>query len=131
MIKGKRQKVEKMIYTVFSIIKHTYQIHGLIFLYECVYLLLPAFLLVPIKRGPTTIFLPTVMRRSKKHGIALHEFIKSIKISKKMNSNQKIETLVLEALLYLVIERQSTALDKKNHDLRVAFSNRKFVHYRW
>jgi ribosomal protein S7 len=131
MEKGKRQKIEKIIYTVFKRIQNAYQLSGLLFLYESVRLLLPAFLLVPYKMGATTIFIPNILLRSKKHGMALHALVASVKLAKKTNSTQKIETIILETLLYLVLEKQNTSLTKKYQTLETAFANRKFVHYRW
>jgi small subunit ribosomal protein S7 len=131
MIKGKRQKIERIIYSVFSTIKTTYQISGLLFLYECISILLPPFLLVPIKLSGRVIFIPTILLRHKGQIIAMHELSKSIKLSKKINPNQKFEGLVLETLLLIVLEQQNTAIEKKNQKAVIAFANRKFVHYRW
>ena len=131
MKKGKRQKIEKIVYKVFMAIQHTYQLSGLLFFYDGIRLLLPAFLLVPYKMGAATIFIPNILLCSKKPGMALHAFVASVNLAKNTNSNQKIETIILETLLYLVLEKQNTSLVKKYQTLEIAFTNRKFVHYRW
>jgi ribosomal protein S7 len=131
MLKGKRQKAEKQIYSVFFTIKGFYLMSGVLFLYESIRLLLPPFLLVPIKLSAKIHFIPTMLPAYKKQNIALHEFVKSIKEIKRIGANQKIEAIIIDSLLQLVFDGQNTGLLKKQQQLNLTIQNKTLLHYRW
>lgn len=131
MVNGKRQKAERCVYKVFFIIKKSYSMSGILFLYESVRLLIPAFLMVPIKLSARLYFLPTILLPQKKHNIALHEFVKSVKNRKHLERNQKISAIILDSFLQLVFDGQNTGLIKKHQQLIIASQNKTLLHYRW
>lgn len=131
MLKGKRQKAENTIYRVFFNIKEFYLMSGALFLYECVRLILPSFLTVPVKLSAKIYFIPTILPAHKKYNMALHEFVRSIKEIKKVERKQHLDALILEALLQLVFDGQNTGLTKKHQQVMLTIQNKTMLHYRW
>jgi ribosomal protein S7 len=137
MVQGKLDKADKIMFTVFTLLKEAYYLHGALFFYNLIILLKPAFIMTPIIRpfaGKRVMYLPYRMKALTKYKAALRIFmryIKNISINKLILAHSIAFTITESlAVLNFDVDQHPLMLEKNKLMLDI-LKKKTFLHYRW